>query len=172
MVVNAYFSSRQMLESKYSILLADVARQSNIRIEEYLRNIRQISLISSYGINSYISAVSQDNYPVQNYLRNQSIANEMQATQLLMNYITMKDRKISIYVYNMNPGNDLYISPNKPIDYAYEPRQEAWFNDFWNRTTLRGICRRKRTGRSKEKATGPFTICGKYWTWRTASCSA
>ncbi|MGN7455419.1 cache domain-containing sensor histidine kinase [Paenibacillus pasadenensis] len=130
MVVNAYFSSRQMLESKYSILLADVARQSNIRIEEYLRDIRQISLISSYGINSYISAVSQDNYPVQNYLRNQSIANEMQATQLLMNYITMKDRKISIYVYNMNPGNDLYISPNKPIDYAYEPRQEAWFNDF------------------------------------------
>ncbi|WP_405111138.1 sensor histidine kinase [Paenibacillus sp. FSL K6-1217] len=130
MFINSYISSQQMLERKYTDLLADITRQSNIRIEEFLEDTKQISLISSYGINSYISAVSQENYPVQNYLHDSSVTNELQATQLLMNYITMKDRAISIYVYNLNKGSDLYIAPNKPIDYTYHPRNEAWFNDF------------------------------------------
>lgn len=130
MSINSYISSQQMLERKYTDLLADVTRQSNIRIEEFLEDTKQISLISSYGINSYISAVSQENYPVQNYLHDSSVPNELQATQLLMNYITMKDRAISIYVYNLNQGSDLYIAPNKPIDYTYHPRDEDWFNDF------------------------------------------
>lgn len=130
MFINSYISSQQLLERKYTDLLADVTRQSNIRIEEFLEDTKQISLISSYGINSYISPISQENYPVQNYLHNSSVTNELQATQLLMNYITMKDRAISIYVYNLNNGNDLYIAPNKPIDYTYHPRDEDWFNDF------------------------------------------
>lgn len=130
MFINSYISSQQMLERKYTDLLADITRQSNIRIEEFLEDTKQISLISSYGINSYISAVSQENYPVQNYLHDSSVPNELQATQLLMNYITMKDRAISIYVYNLNQGSDLYIAPNKPIDYTYHPRNEEWFNDF------------------------------------------
>ncbi|MFD2877210.1 cache domain-containing protein [Paenibacillus rhizoplanae] len=128
--VNSYISSQQMLERKYTDLLADVTRQSNIRIEEFLEDTKQISLIASYGINSYISAVSQENYPVQNYLHDSSVTNELQATQLLMNYITMKDRAISIYVYNLVNGSDLYVAPNKPVDYTYNPREEDWFTEF------------------------------------------
>lgn len=128
--VNSYISSQQMLERKYTDLLADVTRQSNIRIEEFLEDTKQISLIASYGINSYISAVSQENYPVQNYLHESSVTNELQATQLLMNYITMKDRAISIYVYNLVNGSDLYVAPNKPVDYTYNPRKEDWFTEF------------------------------------------
>ncbi|WP_342477674.1 sensor histidine kinase [Paenibacillus sp. FSL H7-0350] len=128
--VNSYISSQQMLERKYTDLLADVTRQSNIRIEEFLEDTKQISLIASYGINSYISAVSQENYPVQNFLHDSSVTNELQATQLLMNYITMKDRAISIYVYNLVNGSDLYVAPNKPVDYTYTPRAEDWFTEF------------------------------------------
>ncbi|RUS46171.1 sensor histidine kinase [Cohnella sp. AR92] len=130
MFINSYISSRQMLESKYTDLLEDITRQSNIRIEEFLDDTEQISLISSYGINSYVSAVSQENYPVQNYLRNASQSNENQATQLLMNYITMKERAFSVYIYNLNGGQDLLISTNKPVDYTYHPRNEKWFRDF------------------------------------------
>ncbi|WP_318152621.1 sensor histidine kinase [Paenibacillus terricola] len=130
MFINSYLSSQQLLERKYTDLLMDVSRQSNIRIEEFLDDTRQISLISSYGINSYASAISQENYPIQNYLRDDSKSNEEQATQLLMNYITMKDRAFSVYVYNLNHGKDLYISSNKPIDYTYYPANEAWFRQF------------------------------------------
>lgn len=130
MIANSYISSQQLLERKYTDLLSDITRQSNIRIEEFLEDTKQISLVSSYGINSYASAVSQENYPVQNYLRDGSKANENQATQLLMNYITMKDRAFSIYVYNLNGGKDLYVSSNKSVDYAYDPRGEAWFRGF------------------------------------------
>ncbi|MBB6633373.1 sensor histidine kinase [Cohnella thailandensis] len=128
--INSYLSSQQMLESKYTDLLEDITRQSNIRIEEFLDDTEQISLISSYGINSYVSAVSQENYPVQNYLRNASQSNENQATQLLMNYITMKERAFSVYIYNLNGGQDLLVSTNKPVDYTYHPRNESWFRDF------------------------------------------
>ncbi len=130
MFVNSYFSSQLMIERKYTDLLFDITRQSNIRIEEFLDDTRRISLISSYGINSYSSAISQENYPVQNYLRESSKSNEDQAAQLLMNYITMKDRAFSIYVYNLNGGKDLFVSPNKPVDYTYSPREEKWFRDF------------------------------------------
>ncbi|CAH1208285.1 hypothetical protein PAECIP111892_03083 [Paenibacillus auburnensis] len=128
--INSYISSQQMLESKYTDLLEDITRQSNIRIEEFLEDIEQISLISSYGINSYVSAVSQENYPVQNYLKSPSQSNENQATQLLMNYITMKERAFSVYIYNLNGGQDLLVSTNKPVDYTYHPRNERWFTNF------------------------------------------
>ncbi|WP_246578823.1 sensor histidine kinase [Cohnella xylanilytica] len=130
MFINSYISSQQMLESKYTDLLEDITRQSNIRIEEFLGDTKKISLISSYGINSYVSAVSQENYPVQNYLRNASQSNENQATQLLMNYIMMKERAFSVYIYNLNGGQDLLVSTNKPVDYTYHPRNEKWFRDF------------------------------------------
>ncbi len=130
MFINSYISSQQMLQSKYTDLLSDITKQSNIRIEEFLDDIKQISLISSYGINSYVSAVSQENYPVQNYLGNASQSNGNQATQLLMNYITMKERAFSVYIYNLNGGRDLLVSTNKPVDYTYHPRNEQWFRDF------------------------------------------
>ncbi|MUT68263.1 sensor histidine kinase [Paenibacillus sp. NEAU-GSW1] len=130
MFINSYLSSQQLLERKYTDLLMDVSRQANIRIEEFLADTQQISLISSYGINSYVSAISQENYPMQNYLHNPSKNNEDQATQLLMNYITMKDRAFSIYIYNLNGGKDLYVSSNKPIDYTFYPGDEEWFRQF------------------------------------------
>lgn len=133
--INSYISSQQMLESKYTDLLEDITRQSNIRIEEFMEDIEQISLISSYGINSYVSAVSQENYPVQNYLKNPSQSNENQATQLLMNYITMKERAFSVYIYNLNGGQDLMVSTNKPVDYMYHPVMRHGSPSFWRRRT-------------------------------------
>lgn len=130
MFINSYISSQQLLERKYTDLLYDISRQANIRIEEFLEDTKQISLISSYGINSYVSAVDQENYPVQNYLRDSTKANENQAAQLLMNYISMKNRAFSIYIYNLNGGEDLYISTGKPVDYTYHPVNEKWFQDF------------------------------------------
>lgn len=130
MFLNSYLSSQQMLERKYTDLLSDVSKQSNIRIEEFLEDTRKISLISSYGINSYVSAVSQENYPMQNYLLDDSKRNENQAIQLLNNYITMKDNAFSVYVYNLNGGKDLYISTNKTIDFTYHPKDEVWFQQF------------------------------------------
>jgi two-component system sensor histidine kinase YesM len=42
----------------------------------------------------------------------------------------MKDRAFSVYIYNMNQGENLYISSNKPIDYTYNPKKEPWFQNF------------------------------------------
>ena len=128
--INSYISSQQLLEKKYSDLLIDISRQSNTRIEEFLNDTEKISLVSSYGINSYVSAISQENYPIQNFLHNSSKSNENQAIQLLMNYITMKDQAYSIYIYNFNEGKNLFISSNKPVDYTYSPDKEAWLRDF------------------------------------------
>ncbi|MCR2804398.1 sensor histidine kinase [Paenibacillus soyae] len=130
MFINSYLSSQKLLERKYTDLLMDISKQSNIRVEEFLEDTRRISLISSYGINSYLSAVSQENYPIQNYLKEDSKRNENQATQLLMNYIRMKDLEYAIYVYNFNGGKNLYISTDSPVDYTYHPGDEEWFADF------------------------------------------
>lgn len=130
MSINAYISSQQLLTRKYTELLLDIAQQTNIRIEEYLNEIEKISLVTSYGINSYVFAISGENYPVQNFLKSGSKAHEDQATLLLMNYITIKERSISVYIYNLNDGIDLYLSSNKPINYDYDPREESWFVDF------------------------------------------
>lgn len=130
MFINSYISSQQLLERRYTDLMQDISRQANIRIEEFLKDVKEISLVSSYGINSYVSAVSQENYPVQNYLRDSSKANENQVAQLLMNYIIMKDRAFSIYIYNLNGGEDIYIRSYKPIDYTYYPVNEEWFQEF------------------------------------------
>lgn len=130
MFINSYISSQQLLERKYTDLLYDISQQANIRIEEFLEDTKQISLISSYGVNSYVSALSQENYPVQNYLRDSTKANENQAAQLLMNYISMKNHAFSIYIYNFNGGKDLYLSTGKPVDYTYSPVKEPWFLEF------------------------------------------
>jgi len=130
MFMNSYVSSQKLIERKYALLLYDLALQSSIRIEEFLNDAKKISLVSSYGINSYVSVVSQDNYPMQNFLRNDSIENEKQVTQLLMNYITMKDQSYSFYIYNFNGGRDLFVSSDKPINYTYNPRHEPWFKAF------------------------------------------
>jgi two-component system sensor histidine kinase YesM len=130
MFVNSYSSSQQLLERKYTDLMMDVLIQSNIRIEEFLEEVKKISLLSSYGLNSYVTAASQEHYPIQNFLLDSSKENENQATLLLMNYIMMKDRSFSIYVYNLNGGSDLYINSNTPIDYRYHPGEEKWFKEF------------------------------------------
>ncbi len=130
MSINSYLSSQRLLEKKYTDLLMDISQQSNIRIEEFLNEMGKISLVSSYGINSYVSATSQENYPIQNYLRESTTLHENQASRLLMNYITMKDRAFSVYIYNLNGGKDLFISSDKPIDYNYSPRGEPWFESF------------------------------------------
>ncbi|WP_373230021.1 sensor histidine kinase [Cohnella sp.] len=130
MSINSYQSSQKLLENKYTDLLIDISKQSNIRIEEFLNEMEKISLVSSYGINSYVSATSQENYPIQNYLRESNTLHENQASRLLMNYITMKDRAFSAFIYNLNGGKDLYISSDKPIDYNYNPRGELWFENF------------------------------------------
>lgn len=131
MFTNSYISSQRQLENKYSDLLLDISQQSNMRIEEFLNEIEKISLVSSYEINSYVAS-SEDNYPIQNYLRDSSKEHEIEASRLLMNYITMKDRAFSVYVYNLNEGNSMYVSANKPINYNYSPKQEQWFQQFLN----------------------------------------
>ncbi|WP_258881419.1 sensor histidine kinase [Paenibacillus sp. sptzw28] len=130
MSYSSYLSTQKLLVRKYTDLLQEISRQANFRIDEYLNEVEKISMLASYGINSYVSYSEQDNYPIQNYLRDSNKVNENQAYTLLMNYIMMKDRAFSIYIYNLNGGRDLYISPNKPINYSYNASQEPWFGAF------------------------------------------
>ncbi|WP_199613671.1 cache domain-containing sensor histidine kinase [Paenibacillus alkalitolerans] len=130
MSYSSYLSSQKLLERKYTDLLQEISRQANIRIDEYLTEVEKISMLASYGVNSYVSYSAQDNYPIQNFLRDSSKENESQAYRLLMNYIMMKDRAFSVYIYNLNGGRDLYISSNKPVNYNYTSVQEPWFQQF------------------------------------------
>lgn len=130
MTINSYLASQSLLEQKYTTLMLDIAQQSNVRIDEFINEIEKISLIVSYGVNSYVSASSQEDYPVQNFLRSSTEENENAAYRVLMNYILMKDRTFSIYLYNLNGGHDLFISSNQPIDYTYRAVKEPWFQDF------------------------------------------
>ena len=130
MTINSYVSSKRMLEKKYTDLLLDITKQSVVRISEFLDEVEKISLVASYGMNSYVSASSYEDYPIQDFLRVSNDLNENVAYRMLMNYILMKDRVFSIYVYNLNGGHDLYLSADQPIDYAYRPVDEAWFQQF------------------------------------------
>jgi len=130
MSVNSYLSSQRLLERKYTDLLLDITKQSNIRISEYLTEIEKITLVSSYGMNRYSSLVYQEEYPIQDYLRYSNDENENVAYRVLMNYILMKDRLFSIYIYHLNGGRDMFIHSTEPIDYSYRPVEEAWFQEF------------------------------------------
>ncbi|WP_270165546.1 sensor histidine kinase [Paenibacillus sp. SYP-B4298] len=128
--INSYYTSQSLLERKYSDLLLDIASQSTIRIGEYLREIEKLSLVASYGMNSYVSASSHEDYPIQDFLRNSDDLNESIVYRMMMNYILLKDRIFSVYIYNLNGGKDIYISSNHPIDYNYRAVNEEWFQRF------------------------------------------
>jgi two-component system sensor histidine kinase YesM len=130
MTVNSYTSSQRLLERKYTELLMDIASQTNVRIDEYLKDIEKISLIASFGMNSSVSAAAEDNYPIQEYLHDNSEENENAAYGMLMNYIMMKDQEISFYVYNLNGGQDLLVGTDLPYDYSYRANEEEWFRFF------------------------------------------
>lgn len=130
MSINSYLSSQRLLERKYTDLLLDITRQVNIRISEYLKEIEKITLVSSYGMNRYSSLVYQEEYPIQDFLRYSNDENENIVYRVLMNYILMKDRLFSVYIYNLNGGRDMFIHPTEPIDYSYRPTEEPWFQQF------------------------------------------
>lgn len=130
MTFSSYHTSQNLLERKYSDLLLDIASQSTIRIGEFLREVEKLSLVASYGMNSYVSASSSEAYPIQDFLRDSGELNESIVYRMLMNYILLKDRLFSIYIYNLNGGKDMFISSHHPIDYNYRPVEEKWFNDF------------------------------------------
>ncbi|GIO41034.1 sensor histidine kinase [Paenibacillus apis] len=128
--INAYTSSERLLETKYRELLMDLAKQTNIRIDEYLKEIEKMTLVSSFGISSGTSAADKANYPIQDYLRDDSDDNADEARGMLMNYILLKDSEISIYIYNLNGGKDLFISNGLEYDYSYSAKGEEWFRFF------------------------------------------
>jgi two-component system sensor histidine kinase YesM len=130
MSINSYVSSQRLLERKYTDLLLDIAKQSNIRISEYLKEIEKITLVSSYGMNRYSSLVYQEEYPIQDFLHYSNDESENITYRVLMNYILMKDRLFSIYIYSLNGGRDMFVHSTEPIDYSYRPLQEPWFREF------------------------------------------
>lgn len=130
MIVNSYISSQQLLEQKYTELLTDIANQTNVRIDEYLKEIEKLSLAATFGMNSGMEATPKDNYPLQNYLRDDSKENESIASGMLTNYMLMKDQKISFYIYNLQGGRDLFVSSDLPYDYSYNAKEEDWFKFF------------------------------------------
>ncbi|WP_249897091.1 sensor histidine kinase [Paenibacillus sp. PK3_47] len=130
MTINSYRSSEELLEHNYRGLMKDLAKQTNIRIDEFLKEIEKISLLASNGLSSTLSATLEGSYPIQDYLRIGGVQNENAAYNNLMNYIMMKDRVFSIYLYNLNGGADLFVSPNQPINYEYKAANELWFKKF------------------------------------------
>lgn len=130
MTLESYASSQRLLERKYTELLMDIAKQTNVRIDEYLKEIEKISLVSSFGMNSSVNETAEDRYPIQEYLHDDSEDNRNEVFGIMMNYIMMKDRKISVYIYNLNGGKDLYVSTDLPYDLSYQVKEEEWFRFF------------------------------------------
>ncbi|WP_337098230.1 hypothetical protein [Paenibacillus sp. YIM B09110] len=130
MTVISYASSQRLLEQKYTELLMDIANQTNVSIDDYLKEVEKISLVASFGMNSSVKAAAEDNYPLQEYLRDDNEENENTAYGMLMNYIMMKDREISFYIYNLNGGQDLFVGTDLPYDYSYDAKEEEWFKFF------------------------------------------
>ncbi|MGO4540671.1 sensor histidine kinase [Paenibacillus sp. 2TAB19] len=130
MTVISYASSQRLLEQKYTELLMDIANQTNVSIDDYLKEVEKISLVASFGMNSSVKAAAEDNYPLQEYLRDDNEENENTAYGMLMNYIMMKDREISFYIYNLNGGQDLFVGTDLPYDYSYNAKEEEWFKFF------------------------------------------
>ncbi|WP_127575815.1 sensor histidine kinase [Paenibacillus barengoltzii] len=129
MTVISYFSSQNQLERKYTELLMEVAKQTNIRIDEYFKEIEKISLVTTFGMNNP-DHPTEKIYPIQEFLRNDSEQNKNEVYGMLMNYIMMKDQEISIYVYNLNGGQDLIVGTNQPYNYRYRPTEEEWFQSL------------------------------------------
>lgn len=130
MTVNSYTTSQRQLTQKYTELLTDIANQTNVRIDEYLKDVEKMSLVASFGMNNSARSEADDNYPLQDYLRDNSDRNENEAYGMLMNYVMMKDREISFYIYNLNGGKDLFVGMNFPYDYSYNAKDEEWFKFF------------------------------------------
>ncbi|PYY25175.1 cache domain-containing sensor histidine kinase [Paenibacillus illinoisensis] len=130
MTINSYYSSERLLAQNYTKLLSDLAKQTNIRIDEFLKEIEKISLLASNGLNDSLSATHDGSFPIQDFLRDGNEQNEIAAYNLLMNYIMMKDRVFSIYLYNLNGGQDLFVSPHQPIDPNFKMANELWFKKF------------------------------------------
>ncbi|SCY07240.1 two-component system, sensor histidine kinase YesM [Paenibacillus polysaccharolyticus] len=130
MTINSYYSSERLLSQNYNTLLNDLTKQTNIRIDEFLKEIEKITLLASNGLSDSLSATHEGSFPIQDFLRVSNEENEISAYNILMNYIMMKDRVFSIYLYNMNGGQDLFVSPHQPIDKAFNVRNELWFKKF------------------------------------------
>ncbi|WP_454191198.1 cache domain-containing protein [Paenibacillus sp. Marseille-Q7038] len=130
MTINSYYSSERLLAQNYTDLLSDLAKQTNIRIDEFLKEIEKISLLASNGLSNNLSATQEGSFPIQDFLRDGEKKNEVAAYNNLMNYIMMKDRVFSIYLYNLNGGEDLFVSPNQPIDNNFKMSNELWFKKF------------------------------------------
>ncbi|SEN83185.1 sensor histidine kinase [Paenibacillus sp. OK076] len=130
MTINSYYSSERLLAQNYTNLLTDLAKQTNIRIDEFLKEIEKITLLASNGLSDNLSATHEGSFPIQDFLREGDEQNEIAAYNILMNYIMMKDRVFSIYLYNLNGGQDLFVSPNQPIDPDFKVANELWFKKF------------------------------------------
>lgn len=130
MTINSYYSSERLLAQNYTTLLSDLAKQTNIRIDEFLKEIEKITLLASTGLSNNLSATHEGSFPIQDFLREGNEQNEIAAYNILMNYIMMKDRVFSIYLYNMNGGQDLFVSPHQPIDPNFKVANELWFKKF------------------------------------------
>ncbi|CAH1208247.1 hypothetical protein PAECIP111892_03076 [Paenibacillus auburnensis] len=130
MTFKSYHSSERLLEHNYRSLMEDLAKQTNIRIDEFLKEIEKISLLASNGLSSSLSATHEGSYPIQDFLRDGGEQKEIAAYNSLMNYIMMKDRVFSIYLYNLNGGPDLFVSPNHPINDNFKVANELWFKKF------------------------------------------
>lgn len=131
MTVISHLSSQSLLERKYTELLNDIAKQTNIRIDEYLKEIEKISLVSSFGMNSMVKDSAADkNYPIQEFLLDDNEKNKDEVYGMLMNYVMMKDQEISIYIYNLNGGQDLIVGTDQPYNVDYRPTDEEWFRFF------------------------------------------
>ncbi|MBU5351693.1 cache domain-containing sensor histidine kinase [Paenibacillus silvae] len=130
MTINSYYSSERLLSQNYTTLLSDLTKQTNIRIDEFLKEIEKITLLASNGLSDSLSATHEGSFPIQDFLRVGDENNEIAAYNILMNYIMMKDRVFSIYLYNMNGGQDLFVSPHQPIDPTFNVRNELWFKKF------------------------------------------
>lgn len=130
MTINSYYSSERLLAQNYTTLLSDLTKQTNIRIDEFLKEIEKISLLASNGLSGSLSATHEGSFPIQDFLRDGGEQNENAAYDILMNYIMMKDRVFSIYLYNLNGGQDLFVSPNQPIDRNFNMQNELWFKKF------------------------------------------
>ena len=130
MTINSHYSSERLLEYNYTKLLNDLSKQTNIRIDEFLKEIEKISLLASNGLSGSLSATQEGSYPIQDFLRDGGRQNENAAYNILMTYIMMKDRVFSIYLYNLNGGPDLFVSPNQPINNNHKAANELWFKKF------------------------------------------
>ncbi|MFE6076346.1 sensor histidine kinase [Paenibacillus sp. NPDC057886] len=130
MTISSYYSSERLLAQNYTNLLTDLSKQTNIRIDEFLKEIEKITLLASNGLSNNLSATHEGSFPIQDFLREGDEQNEIAAYNILMNYIMMKDRVFSIYLYNLNGGQDLFVSPNQPIDPDFKVANELWFKKF------------------------------------------